>query len=53
MTLAIAVLIAFSAGIAIGAFVMACAVAAGRSDAAAEKNADAWAQQGRERRWVG
>lgn len=53
MTLAIAVLIAFSAGIAIGAFVMACAASAGRSDAAAEKDADAWVQQWSERRRVG
>lgn len=53
MTLTIVALIAFSAGIAIGAFVMACAASAGRSDAAAEKNADAWVQQWRERRRVG
>jgi hypothetical protein len=53
MTLAIAVLIGFSAGVVIGAFVMACAVVAGRSDEDAERNADAWAQQRRERRRVG
>lgn len=53
MALAIAVLIGFSAGVVIGAFVMACVVAAGRSDAAAEKDADAWVQQRCERRRVG
>ncbi len=53
MTLAIAVLIAFSAGVAIGMFVMACAVVAGRADEDAERSADASAQQRRERRRVG
>ena len=53
MTLAIAVLIGFSAGVVIGAFVMACAACAARADEDAERSADAWAQQRRERRRVG
>lgn len=53
MTLAIVALIGFSAGVVIGAFVMACAVVAGRADEDAERSADAWAQQWRERRRVG
>lgn len=44
MTLTIVALIAFSAGIAIGVFVMACAACAGRADEDAERSADAWAQ---------
>lgn len=53
MTLAIVALIGFSAGVVLGVFVMACAVAAGRADEAAERNAGAWVQQWRDRRRVG